>query len=157
MNRQSIHFRQKSRKYECGALSLVPRAMERDGRRFLKERLVFARKPSELPEATPRGDLRHRCHATGAVTPTARDAFGATAKIAWGDASQPSMPFSTPSFEPGIGIDNEHALGGRVPLRGVPHHPWVEGLRREHGEDDDAAKRDRADPGLDRDHRAEDD
>src|SRR5260370_384359 len=43
----------------------------------------------------------------------------------------------------------------RSRARRVPHQPRVEGLSREHGQDDGATKRERPDPGLDRDHRAE--
>jgi hypothetical protein len=39
----------------------------------------------------------------------------------------------------------------------VPHQPRVESLGRQHGQDHDGAKRYGTDPGLDRDHRAEDD
>src|SRR6516225_726538 len=50
------------------------------------------------------------------------------------------------------GLLEETALGG-----GVPHQPRVEGFGGEHGQDHDGAEGQGANPGLDRDHRAEGD
>src|SRR6266446_4355321 len=60
---------------------------------------------------------------------------------------------SIPRREPSIGLHR----GGLALRRGVPHQPRVEGFGGEHRQDHDAAKGERADPGLDRDHRAEGD
>jgi len=62
--------------------------VERGGRRFPEERLVFAGEPAELPEPVPRGDLRHGCPGWGTVAqgPPARDASGATSRYRWGSS-----------------------------------------------------------------------